>query len=66
MHNRVLGGRTGLEDDIYDALIGEEFRATIDRLEPSNVVRSWAVGGGETLSVEKSGRKGAVNEIRED
>lgn len=55
-----------MEDDIYDALIGEEFRATIDRLEPSNVVRSWAVGGGETLSVEKSGRKGAVNEIRED
>ena len=44
MCNRVSGGRTGLEDDIYDASIGKRFRGTIYRPQPSNVVRSRVTG----------------------
>jgi len=54
VRNRDPGGRTGLEDDIYDAVIGEGFRATIDRPEPNSVVRSW----GEKTQRREEWKKG--------
>ena len=44
------GPHTGLEDGICNELIGERFRATIYRAEPSGVVRSRG-SGSEVLSV---------------